>query len=45
LVFDITDKKSFEDVKEKWMGQVEQNARKDVSMLLIGAKSDLEKFR
>jgi Ras-related protein Rab-2A len=44
LVFDITDKKSFDDIKE-WMDIVKDKSNSPVTFILIGCKSDLESER
>lgn len=45
LVYDITDKQSFIDVKE-WITQIKENSdNEDIIIILIGNKSDLEKKR
>jgi Ras-related protein Rab-8A len=40
LAFSLTDSKSFENV-EKWMQQIEENAPKNISKILVGTKCDL----
>ena len=44
LVYDITNKKSFENV-EKWISDLKANADEDISMILLGNKTDLEDKR
>ena len=44
VVFDITDQASFDNVKS-WLQQIRSLASEDVSLLLIGNKSDLEDKR
>lgn len=44
LVYDITDKKSFESI-EDWLEIVKRNCPPNVTMMLIGNKSDLEEER
>eukprot|EP00829_Urostomides_striatus_P010020 TRINITY_DN2274_c0_g1_i3.p1 TRINITY_DN2274_c0_g1~~TRINITY_DN2274_c0_g1_i3.p1 ORF type:complete len:153 (+),score=18.07 TRINITY_DN2274_c0_g1_i3:310-768(+) len=44
LVFDITDTESFQHVKE-WLEEVRQQASKNVSVVLVGNKTDLESKR
>ena len=44
LVYDITNKKSFENV-EKWISDLKANADEDISMILLGNKTDLEDTR
>ena len=40
IVYDITDRQSFENVSE-WMEEIENYAQKNVNILLIGNKNDL----
>jgi Ras-related protein Rab-1A len=42
LVYDLTKKKSFEEIDKFWINEVESYAEKNVELLLIGNKSDLE---
>ena len=44
IVYDITNEKSFENV-EKWLEQAKKEAGKDVSVILVGNKCDLEDSR
>ena len=44
LVFDITDKKSFENLN-KWIEDVKENSPKDCKYIIIGNKSDLSDQR
>ena len=44
LVYDITNKKSFENV-EKWISDLKANADEEISMILLGNKTDLEDKR
>jgi len=44
IVYDITNETSFENV-EKWFEQVQKEASKDVSIILVGNKCDLENER
>lgn len=44
LVFDVTDRVSFNDCK-RWWSDIEHHARDDVCVFLIGNKVDLEKHR
>jgi small GTP-binding protein len=41
LVYDMTRPKTFENIKEKWLNDLQQFARKDVEFHLIGNKNDL----
>ena len=42
MVYDVTNKKSFEDIDSFWVYQVESYAEKNVELMLIGNKDDLE---
>ena len=44
LVYDITDKNSFESI-QSWIKEIEQYADEQISMILIGNKSDLDERR
>ena len=44
LVYDVTDRKSFEHV-DHWMGQIKQYADLQVDLVLVGNKCDLESQR
>lgn len=44
LVYDVTDQKSFENIKT-WFGNVEQHASEDVNKILIGNKCDYDEKR
>eukprot|EP01083_Nonionella_stella_P109907 321089_1 len=44
IVYDITDKESFDNIRE-WLFEVSRFAADDVSMLLVGNKSDLSEKR
>ena len=44
IMFDITDKKTFEEVPS-WLGQVKSQCGDDVKLLLVGNKLDLETER
>lgn len=41
LVYDITKKESFENVK-RWLAETKENASKSINIILIGNKKDLE---
>lgn len=42
MVYDVTNQSSFEDIDKFWINEVESYAEKNVELLLIGNKSDLE---
>ena len=44
IVYDITNAKSFEDVK-KWMRSIEENSGDDVVTVIIGNKCDMDSLR
>ncbi|KAF7990677.1 hypothetical protein HCN44_000482 [Aphidius gifuensis] len=44
LVYDVTDEKSFENIKE-WMRLIKTHASEDVEKILLGTKCDLENQR
>ena len=44
LVYDITNKKSFENI-EKWISDLKANTGDNISMILLGNKTDLEEKR
>lgn len=44
LVYDITDEKSFENIKN-WIRNIEENASADVEKMLLGNKCELNEKR
>ena len=44
IVYDITNPKSFENVKN-WIKNIEENASDDVELMLLGNKCDMEDSR
>ncbi|KAJ5077382.1 ras-related protein rab-13 [Anaeramoeba ignava] len=42
LVYDVTDEKSFESIEQKWMKDIKQYGNKNVPIVLVGNKCDLE---
>ena len=40
LVFDITNKDSFDDIKNYWLPEIKENGQKDIILALAGNKSD-----
>ena len=44
LVYDITDRQSFQDI-DNWLGEIQAHANPNVAKLLIGNKCDLENER
>ncbi len=45
LVYDITDKKSFDEIKNYWYGQIKQNCENDLIIAIAANKSDLSDQR
>jgi small GTP-binding protein len=45
LVYDITNKKSFDKLKEYYVDQIKNNCKEDIIIELLGNKSDLENQR
>ena len=43
LVFDVTDKSSFDDIKDYWINECKKSCDKNCKYVLIGNKFDLEK--
>ena len=41
MVFDITNEASFKDINEFWLNEVESYSDRDVTIMLIGNKSDI----
>ena len=41
IVFDITDKQTFDSVQKKWIDLVEQNCKPDVVISILANKIDL----
>ena len=40
LVFDVTDKQSFENIKNIWIKDVEEKAPENIQIAIVGNKSD-----
>ena len=45
LVYDITDEKSFEEIKDYYNAKIKELCRKDIQVILLGNKTDLEDKR
>ncbi len=41
LIYDITRKNTFEEIKNYWINELKQNAEKNIVIALVGNKSDL----
>ena len=44
IVYDVTNRESFNNVRS-WMQEIDNYAQKDVNILLVGNKNDLEEKR
>ena len=44
IVYDVTNKQTFKNI-EYWLGEVDKHAKKDLAMMLIGNKCDMEESR
>ena len=45
LIYDITSKKSFEKVKNYFIGKIKEKCKKNTKVILLGNKTDLEEQR
>ena len=45
FVYDITNKKSFEEIKNIYIPKIKEKCKKDVKTILLGNKSDLDYLR
>ncbi|CAG2180715.1 unnamed protein product, partial [Oppiella nova] len=45
LVYDITNRKSFDNIKSRWIKHINDHTRKGVKMVIIGNKCDLQMKR
>ena len=45
LVYDITNKKTFDEIKKYWYGQIQQNCEKNIIIAIAANKSDLTEQR
>ena len=45
IVFDVTDKRSYEDIKKYWLEQVLNNCDAPVELMLVANKTDLRNER
>lgn len=45
LVYDITDRDSFEQISDHYIKEIEKNCKKDIQVILLGNKSDLQNQR
>ncbi|KRX10339.1 P-loop containing nucleoside triphosphate hydrolase [Pseudocohnilembus persalinus] len=45
VVYDVTDKQSFEDLQDYWIRDIRINCQENVKLILLGNKSDLEDQR
>ena len=42
MVYDVTNEKTFEDIDSFWVNEVESYAERNVELMLIGNKNDLD---
>ena len=45
IVFDITDKQSFDDATQYWFGEIRSSCPPETQILLVGNKCDMEMNR
>ena len=45
LVYEITNKKSFESIKDYYNEQIQEKCKKDIKVIVLGNKTDLEEKR
>lgn len=45
LVYDITKKKSFENIKDYFFNQMKEKCKKEIKVIVLGNKTDLEELR
>ena len=45
LMYDITSRDSFEKIEDYYIGNIKANCRKDIKVILLGNKTDLEEDR
>ena len=45
LMYDITSRDSFEKIEDYYIGNIKSNCRKDIKVILLGNKTDLEEDR
>ena len=45
IIYDITNKRSFEEIEKYYIPKLKEKCRKDIVVLLLGNKSDLEDMR
>lgn len=43
IVFDLTDKQSFEDIEEYWLRDIMLNSQENVKLIIVGNKMDMNK--
>lgn len=44
LVFDVTDRESFENLKNVWIKDIYEKAPENIQIAIVGNKCDLEEF-
>ena len=45
LVYDVTDRKSFDEIRNYYCEQIKEKCKKDIKIILLGNKTDLEENR
>ena len=45
LVFDVTNRDSFDKIKDYYLGQIQDNCKEDIEVILLGNKVDLKNDR
>jgi len=45
MIFDLTDKKSFEDIDEYWLRDIKINCQENIKLIMIGNKMDIQEKR
>ena len=45
LVYDITDRNSFQEIKDFYLKEIKEKCKKNIKIILLGNKTDLEKDR
>ena len=41
LVYDVTDRKSFENLSQYWLPKISEKADSDIELVIVGNKTDL----
>jgi GTPase SAR1 family protein len=43
IIYDINNLETFQEIESFWINEVKSNANKDIQIILVGTKSDLER--